>query len=164
MIFRRILSLLKTLKFFKKTYSLVYTDEICSTNDIYESRHWGVRLSKEARVKRIVRGMFDKNKPPRIEEFGLVVFYNNLMDVDNLTFMSKVFVDALRKEMKVTIHKDPLTKKPLKGLDGKQVRTEKLVYEGFVENDNQKHYQFLHLCPDKSLPKHSIEFVICIIK
>jgi hypothetical protein len=151
---RRLLKLLQKIKFFKTVHKIEYTGDIASTNDIYQSRHYGVRLSLERKFSKIFRTLFLISKPPAVEQFGLVMFYNNTMDVCNLTFMQKVFVDSFRKEVKTTIKRDPITKKELS-------RTTDILYKGFVENDDQRYFKFLFIMPDKALPKNTVEFNIC---
>lgn len=151
---RRLLKLLNKIGFISKVHTVIHTGDIASTNDIYQSKHFGVRLSLERKFSKIFRTYFLMKKPPTVERFGIVMFYNNTMDVCNLTFMQKVFVDSFRKEIKTTIVRNPVTKKEIS-------RTTEVLYKGFVENDDQRYFKFLFICPDKALPKNTIEFNIC---
>lgn len=156
-VFRRLIRILHSLKFIKRLHPVTYTGEISSTNDIYQSRHWGVRSKLEMDFTKIFRRLLDEDKKtPSANEYGLVVFYNNAMDVDNLTFMAKVFVDAYRREIKTFKLKDPKTKKVTK-------EWKEIVYEGYTPNDDQRYYKFLALCPDKGLPKSTVEFNLCVL-
>lgn len=163
--FRRILRLLEVVGLIKKIHSVKLSGELPSTNIIYQSRHWTVRAKYEEQFTKVFRNeIFKNHRPPKADQFGIVVFYNNKFDVDNVTFIEKVFVDSLRRELRVTIPKDPKTKKPLKDPKTKKpIRIETLIYEGFVPNDDQRYFKFLTICPDKSLEDQTVEFNICIL-
>jgi hypothetical protein len=155
-VFRRILRLLEGIRLIRRVHTVTHTGDIMSTNDIYQSRHWGVRNTAEKKFTKIFRKLFSEDTPPKVTEFGLVMFYNNTMDVCNLTFMEKVFVDSFRREIEVTKLKDPTTKRVIKEF-------REIVYEGFVANDDQRYFKFLVICPDKNLPKSTVEFNICVL-
>lgn len=162
LIIRRLLRMFVSLRFIKKVHPVTYTGkDIPSSNDIYQSRHWGYRLKLEMDFTKKFRTIFDNDKnTPRAKQFGVVLFYNNMMDVDNLSFIAKVAVDAYRQEIKTVKvkAKDPKTKKMVVVQQHKE-----LVYEGFVQNDDQRFYRFLCLFPDKNLPKNTVELNFCIL-
>lgn len=152
---RRFLKIAVGISVIKKIHIITYTGEIASTNDIYQSRHFGVRLSTERKYSKIFRTLFALHKPPSVNEFGLVIFFNNKMDVCNLSFMQKMFVDSFKKEekwIKIKNSKGEVTKK-----------WKELVYKGYVENDDQRYFKFMMICPDKDLPKETVEFNICVL-
>lgn len=152
---RRFLTISARLGVIKKIHTIVYTGDIASTNDIYQSRHFGVRLSIERKFSKIFRTLFAVNKPPKVNEFGLIIFYNNKMDVCNLSFMQKMFVDSFKKEEKWV---------RIKNSEGEIIKKWKeLVYKGFVDNDDQRYFKFMMICPDKKLPKETLEFNICVL-
>jgi hypothetical protein len=156
LLIRRLLKLLTKIKIVKGVHTVTHRGDIASTNDIYQSRHFGVRLSLERKFSKIFRTLFLVTKPPQVEQFGLVMFFNNSMDVCNLTFMQKVFVDSFKSEVKTTIVRDPKTKKEIS-------RSSEVLYQGFVPNDDQRYFKFLFICPDKSLKKDTVEFNICVL-
>jgi hypothetical protein len=143
------------LRLIKKVHPITHTGEIISTNDIYQSRHWSTRHNAEGRLEKIFEKLLKEQKAPKVTEFGLVMFYNNTMDVCNLTFMEKVFIDSFRLEKKTTILRDK-NKKEIS-------RSTKIIHEGYVLDDTQKHFKFLVICPDKNLPKSTVEFNLCVL-
>jgi len=121
---RRFLKILVGLRCIKEVHSIVHTGDIESTNTIYQSKHFGVRLAAERKFSKIFRKLFTTNPPPKVKEFGLILFYNNGMDVCNLSFMQKMFVDSFKKEEKwyrVKNGKGEVLKK-----------WKEVVYKGFV--------------------------------
>jgi len=163
-IFRRLLGLFRTFGIVKQVHSVMFIGNIPSTNDIYQSRHWTVRHKLEEKFTKEFRNLFKKLKIPKVDQFGLIVFYNHALDVDNVSFVEKIFVDSFRREVKVFIPKYPGTKKPIKDPKTKKpIRFEDVIYEGHVANDTQNYFKFLSICPDKTLPENSVEFNVCVL-
>jgi hypothetical protein len=100
---RRLLSLLFTLGFYDKHYKIVWDGEIVSTNKFYEARHWTVRSGYKVKFAKIFEVLLLGAKVKPMKEISVVTFYNNRMDADNLSIMSKMLVDTMKGKY---IHND----------------------------------------------------------
>jgi hypothetical protein len=95
-IFRRLLSLLFTLGFYKKHYKFFYDGEITSANKIWQSPHWAVRSGIKNKYAKIFTILMLEAKFKKVEEMNLVIFYKSRHDVDNLFALMKIWADSIK--------------------------------------------------------------------
>jgi hypothetical protein len=129
------------LGFLGRSIRISYQGKGVSLNKFYKQGHWTTRSTLKNQYFEIFDKLFVENKDLTwLNSFYLVIFYNSRHDVDNVTGMSKVFVDALKK-----------------GIDRK---TGEVVRAGYVEEDNKQYFKGLAIFPDPTLPYNTFDFVI----
>src|SRR6478609_6738401 len=94
LIIRRLLKLFNT-------YSVIYQGVGVSSNQFYAGASgrnaWRVRSGIKDKYHKIFLILLSAAKLPKIQEYGLVIFYNNKMDTDNVIGgTGKLFLDSLR--------------------------------------------------------------------
>lgn len=126
---------------FGEVIKIVYRGKGVSLNQFYSQGHWGTRSALKKKYRKIFDELFIHSRNLRwVDKFSLVVFYNSRHDVDNVTGMEKVFVDALKKEV--------------------DKKTKEVVREGYVPEDDKRFYKGMSIFVDDSLPTNTFEFII----
>ena len=85
--------------------------KLFSLNDLYSQGHWSKRSGIKNKFRKIFHEEMSKKNIGWMNTFYLLVFYNSRHDVDNISGMSKVFVDTMKGEF---VHDDD--RKHYKGL------------------------------------------------
>lgn len=82
---------------FKKVFTVTYKGKGVSINDYYSSSHWTTRKHIKTKYGKIFKLLIKEAfKDEKINQYIIIVFYNNNYDVDNVTGIEKIFVDELR--------------------------------------------------------------------
>jgi hypothetical protein len=93
---RRLLGLLFKFGFYTKHYKLVYSGEVISWNKLYSQSHWSYRSGLKNKYQKIFATLLLEAKVQVMQEMAIVVFYNNRMDVDNISLTSKWLADTIK--------------------------------------------------------------------
>jgi hypothetical protein len=81
----------------EKVFKITYKGKGVSLNDYYSSYHWNVRASIKNKYKKIFDPLIRKEfGSEKVNQYSIVIFYNNDYDVDNVTGIVKIFIDQLR--------------------------------------------------------------------
>ena len=129
---------LKDLEEAKLVASLSYKGPSVSLNKFYSQGHWGTRSAIKKKYRKIFDEIFSQSSELKwMDQFFLIIYYNNRCDCDNVTGMEKVFIDALKHE----------------------VDKEGIVTRlGFVRDDSKRYYKGMLIFPDDDLPYNTVEF------
>lgn len=123
----------------KHVATLSYKGPSVSLNKFYSQGHWGTRSAIKKKYRKIFDEIFSQSPDLRwMDQYFLVIYYNNRCDCDNVTGMEKVFIDSLKQE------KDKVT--------GEVSRV------GFVPEDDKRYYRGMCIFPDEELPYNTVEF------
>jgi hypothetical protein len=123
-----------------KAVRIRYQGKGVSLNKFYKQGHWSTRSQlKNEYCKKFDVLFAEKEELTWMKSFYLIIFYNSRHDVDNVVGMGKVFVDALKR----TTDKEG-----------------NIVREGYVAEDDKKHYKGLGIIPDDSLPYNTFDFIL----
>jgi hypothetical protein len=93
---RRLLSLLFTLGIYNKHYTIAYTGEVVSFNQVYSGGHWSKRATVKKGYEEIFTVLLLQAKVKPMTEVSLITFYNSRMDCDNIAYIMKMLVDTLK--------------------------------------------------------------------
>lgn len=139
-ILRRFLRLLIKFKIIGKVVRITYQGKGVSLNKFYSQGHWGTRSAIKKKYRAIFDQLFHESKDLIwMEEYALIIFYNSRHDLDNVTGMEKVFMDALKQETDKS------------GI---------VVRHGYVKDDDKRYYKGMVIVPDPELPMNTFEFNI----
>ena len=93
---RRILSLLFKFGFYSKHYKITYEGKAVSWNTLYSQGHWKKRSDLKIKYQKIFTILLLEAKVKPMDDFMIVIFYNNRMDVDNVSVNSKWLADVIK--------------------------------------------------------------------
>ena len=137
----RIIKFLVRIGFFGDVVKIVYRGKGVSLNQFYSQGHWGTRSALKKKYRKKFDELFANSRNLRwMNKFSIIIFYNSRHDLDNVTGMEKVFVDALKKEV--------------------DSQTGEVIRSGYIEDDNKKFYKGMSIFPDESLPTNTFEFLL----
>jgi hypothetical protein len=130
---------LKQLTESKHVATLVYKGPSVSLNKFYSQGHWGTRSAIKKKYRKIFDEIFSQSPSLKwMDQYFLVIYYNNRCDCDNITGMEKVFIDSLKHET--------------------DKETGDVTRQGYVMDDNKKYYRGMCIFPDENLPYNTVEF------
>ena len=96
---RRLVKTLERFGFFK-IYRVLYEGVGVSNNDFYAGAQgrngWKVRAGIKAKYSKIFGFLLKTSKIPKLNEFGVLVFYNSKHDVDNVSASAKLLIDSMK--------------------------------------------------------------------
>ena len=95
-ILRWFLKFLLKLKIFDCIYPIVYSGKGVSLNQYYSGGHWSYRSKLKNKYKEIFEELLSSYDIKPMEQFSLVVFFNSRHDTDNVTGLTKLFIDTLK--------------------------------------------------------------------
>lgn len=93
---RRLLGLLFTLGIYTKHYKISYTGKLISWNILYSQGHWAKRSALKSQYEKLFTILALEAQVKKMEEMSIVAFYNNKMDVDNISLTTKWLADVLK--------------------------------------------------------------------
>ena len=130
---------LKQLTESKLVAKLVYNGPSVSLNKFYSQGHWGTRAAIKKKYRKIFDEIFSQSPDLKwMDQYFLVIYYNNRCDCDNVTGMEKVFIDSLKHEV--------------------DKETGLVTRMGFVRDDNRRYYRGMCIFPDEDLTYNTVEF------
>lgn len=135
----RFIKLCKKLSIIKNIYVVTYTGKGVSLNQFYSQGHWSTRYNIKRKYRKIFDKLFQDSELRWMDTFSLIIFYNSRHDVDNVTGMEKVFMDALKHE---------------------ETSEGEVIRYGFIHDDSPQYYKGMHIVPDKTLPTNTFKFVL----
>lgn len=74
-----------------------YDGDVFSLNDLYSQKHWGARSATKNKYRKLFSALVEQAKEFSFEKYALITFYNTRHDVDNITGMTKIFIDTIKK-------------------------------------------------------------------
>jgi len=108
-----------------------YQGQGVSTNDYYNSGGWWKRNKLKNDYKPIIVDLIkDSLLGKKLDQFGLIIFFNSRHDTDNVIGFGKIFVDVLKDELDILVE------------------------------DNRHKYKLCACVPDLTLPMNTFEFIV----